>query len=147
MHRLGITPPRGPVGVVMAWPFEVFMAAVLLLGSALSVLIYAFPVPLLWIDMGPVWAVAWTVLALAAGGILVWGLRRGDLSALGAGLIMGGLLLGGYLLVATFNDQPYPTILSHALYSVTALMAIARGLYFEHVVARARKFRFVPQGE
>ena len=147
MYRLGLAPPRGPAEVIVTWPFEAFIAAVLLLGSALSPLVYAFPAPLLWIDMGPVWAVAWTFLALVAGIILLCGLRCGDLSALGAGLTMGGLLLGGYLLVATFNDQVYPSVLSQALYSVTAVTAIARGLYFEHVVARARKLRFTPQGE
>ena len=147
MYRLGLAPPRGPAEVIVTWPFEVCMAAVLLLGSALSVLVYAFPVPILWIDMGPAWAIAWTILALTAGVILLGGLRCGDLSALGAGLIMGGFLLGGYLLVATFNDQVYPSILSQALYSVTAVTAITRGLYFEHVVARARKLRFTPQGE
>lgn len=147
MHRLGLAPPRGPVAVVMAWPFEVFIAAVLLLGSALSLLTHAFPAPLLWTDMGSAWAIAWTALALVAGVILLCGLRRGDLAALGSGLIMGGCLIGGHLLVATFNDQVYPAVLAQALYVATAVMAIVRGLYFERALVRARKLRFAPAGE
>lgn len=127
--------------VAAAWPFEVFLTAVLLLGSVLTVGIYAVPVPLLWVDMGPVWAVAWLVLALLAGLILMWGLRRGDLSALGTGLIMGGLLFAGYLLVATFNDGVYPTTISQVLYSLTALTAVLRGVYFHCLVGRARRSR------
>lgn len=139
MYHLGLYPPRSLQEVVLTWPFETFMTAVLLLGSALTVLLYTVPVPVIWVDMGPLWALSWLILALVAGVLLVMGLWRGDLSALGAGLTMGGCLIGGYLLVATFNDSVYPSILSQALFSMTALTSLTRGVYFQWVVGHARR--------
>lgn len=141
MYHLGHHSPRSFQEVALTWPFETFMSSVLLLGSALTVLPYTVPIPAIWVDMGPLWALAWLIMAFIAGALLVIGLWRDDLSALGSGLIMGGCLLGGYLLVATFNDSVYPSVLSQALFSMTALTSLSRGVYFQWVVGHARRRR------